>query len=79
MTALRHILLTMPRLVGKTAGERQAENTRFVAKLFVSRRKVWEGRASTHEEASRKAQAEKAKYPGAKSTVVIDEAKTTDA
>jgi hypothetical protein len=68
----------MPRLVGTTPGEKAAEQTRFVAQLYVARKKVWEGRANSHEEASNMAKQEKAKYPGARSTVVIKEAKWAD-
>lgn len=66
----------MPALVGKgrqSAGDRAVENTRFIAQLYVNRRKVWEGRANSEEEAAQMARSEKKKYAGAKSTTVIKE------
>lgn len=66
-----------PKLVGKnenSAVERAAEETRFVAQLYIARKKVWEGRAASHAEASRMAEQQKSKYPNVRSTVVITEA-----
>lgn len=67
----------MPKLVGKpqdTATEKAVQNSRYVASLYVARRKVWEGRAGSYEEASRLANEEKQqKYHGTKSHVVISE------
>lgn len=64
-------------LVGKpadSATERAVQNSHYVASLYVARRKVWEGRAGSYEEASRLAQQEKqSKYHGTKSHVVISE------
>jgi hypothetical protein len=67
----------MPRLVGKpqdTAQEKAVTNSRYVASLYVARRKVWEGRAGSYEEAQQLAKQEKEhKYHGTKSTIVIRE------
>lgn len=64
-------------LVGKpkdTATEKAVADSRFVGSLYVARRKVWEGRAGSYEEASRLANEEKQrKYPHSKSHVVISE------
>jgi hypothetical protein len=69
----------MPRFVGQTSQERAVTQSRYVAQLYISRKKVWEGRAGSYEEASNLANHEKSKYPGAKSSVVIKESKTADA
>lgn len=37
----------------------------YVASIYVGRRKVWEGRAATEQEAFRKAEAQKTQYAGA--------------
>jgi hypothetical protein len=63
----------MAKLVGHNRGDAALERTQFIAQLYVNRRKVWEGRATTHEEAAQMAKREKAKYPGTKSTTVIKE------
>lgn len=67
----------MARLVGKprdNATEHAVTESRYVASLYVARRKVWEGRAGSYEEASRLANEEKQrKYHGTKSHVVISE------
>ena len=63
----------MPSLVGKgNARDRAAvDKNQFIAQLYINRRKVWEGRANSEEEAARMAKHEKSKYPGTKSTTVI--------
>jgi hypothetical protein len=67
----------MARLVGKprdSATEQAVTNSRYVASLYVARKKVWEGRAASYEEASQMAKAEKEhKYHGTKSTIVVRE------
>jgi hypothetical protein len=67
----------MPRLVGKppqSSAEQAVTNSRYVASLYVARRKVWEGRAGSYEEANQLAKAEKEhKYHGTRSTIVIRE------
>lgn len=65
----------MPKLVGKPANaqEKAVQDSRYVASLYVARRKVWEGRAASHEQASHLAEQEKHKYPNTKSTIVIRE------
>lgn len=64
-------------LVGKprpTGTETAVQNSRYVASLYVARRKVWEGRAGSYEEATRMANDEKKqKYHGTKSTIVVRE------
>lgn len=71
----------MPRLVGHSNREQRAvEQSGYIAQLYVARRKVWEGRAATHEEAANMAKREKqAKYAGVKSTTVIKERGVDDA
>ena len=67
----------MPKLVGKpqdSATEKAVTNSHYVASLYVARRKVWEGRAGSYEEATKLANAEKQqKYHGTKSTIVVRE------
>lgn len=71
----------MPRLVGRpkptqdSAEERAVENSRYVAQLYVKRRKVWEGRAANEDEAYARAKQEKAKYPNSRAHIVVNEAK----
>lgn len=55
------------------ASERAVGQSRYVASLYVARRKVWEGRASSHQEASNLAEQQKHKYPNTKSAIVIRE------
>lgn len=56
--------------------EKAVQNSHYVASLYVARRKVWEGRAGTYEEASHMAQQQKqTKYHGTKSSIVIRESK----
>lgn len=66
----------MPSLVGNKdrREQRAVEQSGHIAQLYVGRRKVWEGRAATHEEAANMAKREKeSKYRGLKSTTVIKE------
>lgn len=67
----------MPTLVGRSkdnATEKAVTNSRYVASLYVARRKVWEGRAKSYEEATALANQEKQrKYHGTKSTIVVRE------
>lgn len=69
----------MARLVGRpkppnNATEKAVQESRYTASLFVARKKVWEGRAGSYDEASRLANQEKqTKYRGVKSHVVITE------
>lgn len=62
-------------LVGQSGSERAVERSNFVAQLYIGRRKVWEGRAATYEQASSLANQEKHKYPNSKSSIVIRESK----
>jgi hypothetical protein len=64
-------------LVGKpqpSAGDRAAEETKYVAQVYVNRRKMWEYRANTESEAYSKASAEKKKYKGTNSIIVVRQA-----
>ena len=68
----------MPKLVGRpgaptNATEKAVEDSRYVASLYVARRKVWEGRGKSHEEVSHLAEEQKKKYPNTKSSIVIRE------
>lgn len=74
-----HPLLRKP-----THGNNARENTQaqqalnanqHVASIYVGRRKVWEGRASTEQEAYSKARAEKAKYAGANPEIKVSKVK----
>ena len=63
----------MPLVGNPNRAEAAVQQTRFVAQLYIARRKVWEGRANSYEEASNMAKREKQKYPDTKSTIVIRE------
>lgn len=62
-----------PRPPASTPAERAVDESRFVASLYVNRKKVWEGRASSEEEAARLAREEKSKHKGVKTTTTITE------
>lgn len=47
----------------------------YVASIYVGRRKVWEGRAATQEQALSKAKAEQTKYGGANSEIKVSKVK----
>lgn len=76
---MAHRLLRKP-----THGNDQAENAAaqqalnqntYVASIYVGRRKVWEGRAATEEQAYSKAKAEKAKYAGSNPEIKVSKVK----
>jgi hypothetical protein len=62
-----HPLVNKPkRDAAEAAANRQALNSnQYVGAIFVGRRKVWEARASTKEEAFNKAKAQEAQYSSA--------------
>lgn len=47
----------------------------FVGSIYVGRRKVWEGRGGTREEAFSKAKAEETKYAGANPEIKVKQVK----
>lgn len=63
------------RLIGrpKNAQEKAVAESRYVASLYIDRKKVWEGRAASYQEASNLADQQKRKYPNTKSSIVIRE------
>lgn len=76
---MSHALVRRP-----THGNNQRENAAaqqalnqnaYAAAIYVGRRKVWEGRAATEQEAFRKAQAEKTKYAGSNPEVKVKKVK----
>lgn len=74
-----HPLLRRP-THGNTSKEnvqaQQALNqNNYVGSIYVGRRKVWEGRASTEQEAFRKAEAQKAQYAGANPEIKVKKVK----
>lgn len=80
-------LLMAHRLLRKpTHGNTQRENAQaqqalnqnqYAASIYVGRRKVWEGRGSTEQEAYSKARAEKTKYAGANPEIKVAKVKAS--
>lgn len=50
-------------------------NNQYVGEIFVGRRKVWETRAATKEEAFSKAKQQEAKYSGANPEIKVKKVK----
>lgn len=60
----------------ENAAAQQALNANaYTASIYVGRRKVWETRASTEQEAFRKAEAQKAQYAGANPEIKLKKVK----
>lgn len=60
----------------QNAASQQALNqNQYVGEIFVGRRKVWEGRAATEQDAFRQAQVEQTKYQGANPEVKVKRVK----
>jgi hypothetical protein len=57
-----------------SASDRQVEDTKYVAQVYVNRRKMWEYRANTESEAFTKASTEQKKYKGSNSIIVVRKA-----
>jgi hypothetical protein len=57
-----------------SASDRQVEETKYVAQVYVNRRKMWEYRANTESEAFSKASVEQKKYKGSNSIIVVRKA-----
>lgn len=74
-----HRLLRKPTRDNNAQANAQAQqalnNNQYVGEIFVGRRKVWEGRASTEQEAFRKAEAQKAQYNGANPEIKVKRVK----
>lgn len=65
-----------PNKAQANAQAQQALNANgYVASIYVGRRKVWEGRAATEEQAYSKAKAEKTKYAGANPEIKVSKVK----
>lgn len=76
---MSHSLLRKPTRANTSNENAQAQQAlnqnQYVASIYVGRRKVWEGRASSEREAFSKAQAEKTKYAGSNPEVKVSKVK----
>ena len=74
-----HPLLRRPTHANPSKENAQAQqalnSNQYVGEIFVGRRKVWEGRASTEREAFSKAEAQKAQYAGANPEIKVKRVK----
>lgn len=76
---MAHPLLRKPTHGNNSKENAQAQSAlnsnMHVASIYVGRRKVWEGRASTEQEAFRKAEAQKTQYAGANPEIKVKKVK----
>ena len=74
-----HSLLRKPTHGNNAAQNAQAQQAlnanSYAAAIYVGRRKVWEGRGSTEEEAFKKATAQKQQYAGANPEIKVKKVK----
>lgn len=74
-----HRLLRRPTHGNSSKENSQAQqalnSNQYVGEIFVGRRKVWEGRAATEQEAYSKASAQKAQYAGANPEIKVKKVK----
>lgn len=74
-----HRLLRRPTHGNSSKENQQAQSAlndnQYVGEIFVGRRKVWEGRAATKEQAFSQAKSQEAKYSGANPEIKVKRVK----